>query len=210
MGTAKRERQKSNRQQRLLEEAKAERTNRTKRNLLRGVAAVIAAIGAVVLIAWVGGAFDSEEVAAPITTPLDTIPLDTIPTETFPALPKPEVDVPAETPENLAVTVLKEGEGPEAAVGDTVVVNYIGVRSADGTEFDNSYDRGQTFPVTIGQTSVIQGWTEGLVGARAGSQIQLDIPSDLAYGDNPPPGGDIQAGDALTFVIDVMSVSPAN
>ncbi|MEO6653585.1 MAG: FKBP-type peptidyl-prolyl cis-trans isomerase [Ilumatobacteraceae bacterium] len=207
MGTAKRDRQKANRHQRLLEEAKAERTNRTKRNLLRGTAAVVAAIGAVVLIAWVGGAFDSSEVAAPITDPASSI--DTGPTETFPALPKPEVQIPSEIPEELQVTVLSEGDGPAAAVGDTVVVNYVGVRSADGTEFDNSYDGGQTFPVTIGQTSVIEGWTNGLVGAQAGSQIQLDIPSDLAYGDNPQ-GDVIQAGDALTFVIDVMSVTKAD
>ena len=37
----------------------------------------------------------------------------------------------------------------------------------------------------LGSASVIQGWDEGLVGAQAGSQIQLDIPAELAYGDNP-------------------------
>jgi peptidylprolyl isomerase len=40
---------------------------------------------------------------------------------------------------------------------------------------------------------------------QAGSQVQLDIPADLAYGDNPP-GDPIQPGDALTFVVDVRSV----
>ena len=181
-----------------------------KRTVLRGVFAVIAAIAAVVVIAWVGGAFDGDEDAAPIDTvaPAETVPVDTTPVETFPVPPKPEVDLPAQTPEDLVVTVLSPGEGPEAAPGDTVQVHYVGVLSEDGTEFDNSYDRGQPFPVTIGETSVITGWTEGLVGAQEGSQIQLDIPGDLAYGEAgraPTIGPDA----ALTFVIDVMSVTPA-
>jgi len=93
-------------------------------------------------------------------------------------------------------------------VGDTVVVNYVGVRSEDGTEFDNSYDRGAPFPVTLGANSVIAGWEEGLIGAKQGARRQLDIPADLAYGDSPP-GGDIQPGDALTFVIEVVGIIPA-
>lgn len=191
-----------------MEEARAERSSTVKRNAVRWTAGIIAAVGAVVLIAWVGGAFDSggdeDEAEAVITLP----PLDTTPVETFPVPPKPEVEIPAETPTELVITELSPGDGPEAATGDTVVVHYIGVRSEDGTEFDNSYDRGQPFPVTLGTGSVIQGWDEGLIGARAGAQIQLDIPSDLAYGDSPQ-GEIIQAGDALTFVIDVMSVTPA-
>ncbi len=219
MGTAKRERQKANRQQRLIQEAKVERTSKMKRSILRGSFAVVAAIGAVVLIAWAGGAFDGDDEAALDEAALDeaaldeaaaiTTPVDTTPVETFPVPPKPEVEIPAETPEDLVVSVLSPGDGPEAAPGDTVLVHYVGVRSEDGTEFDNSYDRGSPFPVTLGQGGVIAGWDEGLVGAQAGSQIQLDIPSDLAYGDSPR-GEVIQAGDALTFVIDVMSVTPAS
>ena len=59
----------------------------------------------------------------------------------------------------------------------------------------------------LGSGGVIQGWDEGLVGAQAGSRIQLDIPAVLAYGDQRF-GEVIQAGDALTFVIDVMAVDP--
>jgi len=213
VGTEKRERQKANRQQRLIEEARIERTNVVKRNAVRWTAAIVAAVGAIVLIAWVGGAFDGggdEEEVAPVITlpPLDTTPADTAPVDTTPVPPKPEVAIPDEIPTELVVTELSPGEGPEAADGDTVVVHYVGVRSEDGTEFDNSYDRGAPFPVIVGSGSVIAGWDQGLVGAQAGSQIQLDIPADLAYGDNPQ-GGIIQPGDALTFVIDVVSVTPA-
>lgn len=195
MGTEKRERQKSNRQQRLHQEAKVERTGAIKRTIVRWTAGIIAAIGAVVLIAWAGGAFDSDDTGT-AEPPTVTQPL------------KPEVQIPDELPTELVVTTLSPGEGPAAAVGDTVDVHYVGVRSEDGVEFDNSYDRGQTFPVTLGVSSVIQGWQEGLVGAQAGSQIQLDIPAELAYGD-AGSGAIIQPGDAITFVIDVVSVTPA-
>jgi len=203
VGTEKRERQKANRQQRLMEEAKAERAGAVRRNAVRWGAALVAAIGAVVLIAWVGGAFDGgedDEAEVAVTLP----PLDTTPVET---LPKPTVEIPDTLPEDLVVTVLEPGEGPEAQAGDTVVVNYLGVLSKDGTEFDNSYDRGQPFPVVLGTGSVIRGWDEGLVGVQAGARVQLDIPADLAYGDTGS-GEVIQPGDALTFVIDVVSVTP--
>ena len=116
----------------------------------------------------------------------------------------PEVAVPASTPTELVVTELRAGSGPEAAAGDVVLVNYVGVRSADGTQFDANYGAAP-LPVVLGQGSVIEGWDQGLVGVQAGEQLQLDIPAELAYGDEPP-GGEIQAGDALSFVVDVLSV----
>jgi FKBP-type peptidyl-prolyl cis-trans isomerase/predicted small secreted protein len=119
---------------------------------------------------------------------------------------KPVVQVPEELPTELVITDLSRGTGRVAEPGDTVVVDYVGVRTADGTEFDNSYDRGTPFEVALGQGRVIAGWDEGLVGTQAGGRRQLDIPAALAYGDNPPGGSVIQPGDALTFVVDVRAV----
>ena len=209
MGTEKRERQKANRLQRQIEEARTRKVDATKKTVIRVVSAVALAIGAVVLIAWIGGAFsgdDSSEVDvtdAPVISP----PVVTEPAVTFPVPDKPEVQIPDELPTTLVINDLVEGEGPAAANGDTVLVHYVGVRSEDGVEFDNSYDRGSPFPVTLGTGSVIAGWDQGLVGVKAGGQRQLDIPADLAYGD--ADRGTIRPGDALTFVIDVVSVTPA-
>ena len=111
-------------------------------------------------------------------------------------------------PTELVITDLTTGTGPQAAAGDTVVVNYVGVRSEDGTEFDNSYDRGSPFSVTLGSNSVIQGWEQGLLGMQQGGRRQLDIPADLAYGD-APQGDVIQPGDALSFVVDAVAVLAA-
>ncbi|MEY2582112.1 MAG: hypothetical protein QOE09_1961 [Ilumatobacteraceae bacterium] len=123
-----------------------------------------------------------------------------------PALPKPQVKLPSATPTALVVTDLTEGTGTAAALGDTVIVQYVGVRSADGKEFDNSYDRGTPLSVTLGVGQVIKGWDQGLVGIKPGGRRQLDIPTDLAYGDAPPATDVIQKGDALSFVIDAVTV----
>jgi len=118
---------------------------------------------------------------------------------------KPDVEIPAEPPTELITTTIIEGEGPEAADGDTIVVDYVGVRSVDGVEFDASYDRQTPFPITLGAGAVIDGWEEGLQGVQAGERIQLDIPSELAYG-SQERSEVIRADEDLSFVIDVRSV----
>jgi peptidylprolyl isomerase/peptidyl-prolyl cis-trans isomerase B (cyclophilin B) len=121
---------------------------------------------------------------------------------------KPAVSLPEQLPTELVVTDLVEGTGEPAKKGDSITVNYVGVRSEDGTEFDNSYDRGQPYTLTLGEGGVIAGWDEGLIGAKAGGRRQLDIPAALAYGDQGA-GEVIKPGDALSFVIDVVSITPA-
>lgn len=126
------------------------------------------------------------------------------------AVAKPEVSLPSALPTELVITDLTEGTGTAAADGDTLVVHYVGVRSTDGAEFDNSYDRGTPLPLTLGSGRVIKGWEQGLVGVKQGGRRQLDIPAELAYGDAPPESGAgvIKAGDTLTFVIDVVAIVP--
>jgi cyclophilin family peptidyl-prolyl cis-trans isomerase len=61
VGTEKRERQKANRLQRQIEEARVVRASAVKRNVVRWTIVAIAAIAGVVFIAWLGGAFDSDD-----------------------------------------------------------------------------------------------------------------------------------------------------
>ena len=76
---------------------------------------------------------------------------------------------------------------------------------ATGTLFDSSWARGApaTFPLTQG--SLIQGWIDGIPGMQVGERRVLVIPSELAYGDNPPPG--IAPGETLVFVVELLGVS---
>ena len=153
----------------------------------------------------------SNEETASTDQPTDTVDetADTSDTGSLAPPPtnpdKPEVDIPDEIPTELQVTVVEEGTGPEAAAGDTVIVDYVGVRTRDGVEFDNSYDRFEPLPVVLGQGGVIAGWDQGLVGVQSGARVRLDIPSDLAYGAEAR-GDIIGENEALTFLIDVRAV----
>jgi FKBP-type peptidyl-prolyl cis-trans isomerase len=177
---------------------------------MRPPAALAAIALATLVVAACGGDDDdTASTADPTATTAVTSTVDdtasSSPPSTVPAS-VPAVEVPAETPTELVVTVITPGSGAEAAEGDSVFVNYVGVRSEDGTEFDNNYG-GTPFPVTLGAGGVIPGWEQGLEGAQGGERLQLDIPAELAYGDQPP-GEPIQPGDALSFVIDVAAVVP--
>jgi FKBP-type peptidyl-prolyl cis-trans isomerase len=89
---------------------------------------------------------------------------------------------------------------------DTVVVNYIGTL-IDGKEFDNSYKRGA--PAVFAVDRVIKGWTEVLQLMPVGSHWKVYIPTELAYGDNPPPGSNINPGAPLIFDILLEGIKPA-
>ncbi len=115
---------------------------------------------------------------------------------------------PCTVPDDLVIHTIREGTGRAAEVGDTLIVDYLGITVEDGTVFDTSYSRGVPLDFPLGRGGVIAGWDEGLVGARAGSLLRLDIPNELAYGDSPP-GDVIQPGDALSFYTEVRAVIPS-
>jgi len=165
--------------------------------------AAIASVLAVALVACGGDGDGDGDEAEPAATDVSLVP-PTPPT----GVPSPTVDLPEEPPSELEVTEITVGTGRAADIGDTLLVNYVGVRSEDGAEFDSNYGR-EPLPVTLGQSRVILGWEQGLLGASGGDRLQLDIPADLAYGDSPQ-GDIIQPGDALSFVIDVLAVVPPN
>ena len=108
--------------------------------------------------------------------------------------------------------MLREGDGPEVTDVSYVTVDYVGVSCTTGEQFDSSWDNGAPITIAVGNAeptstafTVIPGWSEGLIGQKQGSLINVDIPPDLAYG----PGGraPIPPNDPLTFVIDILEVS---
>ena len=94
---------------------------------------------------------------------------------------KPAITIPKDkdVPAGLVVDIIKEGTGKVATATSDVSANYTGVRWEDGKEFDSSYDRGEASDFNL--SGVIPGWTQGLEGLKAGTQVMLTIPTDLAY-----------------------------
>ncbi|MFT4188587.1 MAG: FKBP-type peptidyl-prolyl cis-trans isomerase [Aeromicrobium sp.] len=109
-------------------------------------------------------------------------------------------DAPAKATQEVYTVV--EGDGAKVEETDAVFVNYHGQIYPAGETFDSSFENGG--PTILGLNQVIPCWTEGLAGVTVGSRVVLTCPADKAYGDSPPEGGPIKAGDALTFVIDVL------
>ena len=71
-----------------------------------------------------------------------------------------------------------------------------------GKIVESSWSSGQkaTFPLS----GVIQGWQQGLVGAKAGGRRLLIIPPALGYGSTAQ--GPIAANETLIFVVDTYVV----
>jgi peptidylprolyl isomerase len=121
---------------------------------------------------------------------------------------KPEVEVPSgPPPKQLETEDITVGEGAEAATGDAVTVQYVGVNYSNGEEFDTSWDKPEPFTLQLGAGSVIPGWEEGIPGMKVGGRRELIIPPDLAYGRQGRPP-DIPPNETLIFVIDLVELQP--
>lgn len=103
----------------------------------------------------------------------------------------------------LQYRVLKQGHGGRPIAADTVTVNYLG-KLLNGHVFDSSYKTGK--PVSFGLEEVIPGWTEALKLMPTGSEWEVYIPSQLAYGEtgiSPMIG----PNETLIFKIDLLSIN---
>ena len=86
---------------------------------------------------------------------------------------------------------------------DSVAVHYVGWL-ADGTMFDNSYNRGQPVYFILGAGHVIPGWENVLPTLSKGCKAKITIPPHLAYGDRGfPPIVPPKA--TLTYEIELLS-----
>lgn len=86
------------------------------------------------------------------------------------------------TESGLFYVVSQEGNGEKPQVGQNVQMHYTG-KLLDGTVFDSSVERGQTFAFPLGVGRVIPGWDEGVQLMSKGEKGVFYIPYYLAYGD---------------------------
>ena len=87
------------------------------------------------------------------------------------------------------------------AAQDTVWVKYCG-KLLDGTVFDETAEDAE--PVRMQLNRVIKGWTEGLQLVGEGGEIELYIPSNLAYGEQGNQA--IEPNSTLIFNVKVDKV----
>lgn len=103
-----------------------------------------------------------------------------------------------EAPAELTVKTLSEGRGREVSDDDLVAVSYAGWQWGSDEAFDSSYTRGA--PALLPLSGVIDGWRQGLPGHKVGDRLEMAVPADQAYGDNPGEGN---PSGPLVFVVEI-------
>lgn len=111
---------------------------------------------------------------------------------------------PVELDSGLVYENIECGDGEEASTGLLVTVHYV-LRLESGDELDSSRDRGEPFQFLLGGRRVIEGWEQGIPGMREGGRRRLEIPPDLAYGEEGDPP-DIPPDATLIYEIELLEV----
>lgn len=118
---------------------------------------------------------------------------------------KEKMDALRSSPEyaqNVSVEVIQAGDGETfPTIGNMVEVHYTGTLT-DGTKFDSSRDRNQTFKFPIGVGRVIKGWDTAVIGMSKGERATITIQSDWAYGSRG--SGPIPGGSVLIFDVELI------
>ena len=106
------------------------------------------------------------------------------------------------TPKGVQYRVLKAGTGVSPKLTDKVQVHYIGAL-LDGTQFDNSVQRGEPLEFPVG--AVMEGWQDLLQVMKEGDKVKAWIPSALAYGEAGVPPT-IPGNALLIFEVELLKV----
>ena len=106
------------------------------------------------------------------------------------------------TASGLQYKVLKMGDGPRPTFSDVVKVHYEG-RLVDGTVFDSSLARGD--PMNLPLRECIDGWAEALQLMPVGSEWELYIPQELAYG-NESAGETVKPFSTLIYRVQLLDI----
>lgn len=108
------------------------------------------------------------------------------------------------TASGLKYMIHEEGNGVLPKSGQEVFAHYYGALT-DGTQFDNSFKRGQMFNFPLGAGRVIRGWDEGFALLSPGTKATLFIPAELGYGAQGSPPR-IPPNSELMFYVEMDKV----
>lgn len=97
----------------------------------------------------------------------------------------------------LEYIIIEQGTGAAVKDGDKIPTHYYGVLKSTGVMFDNSFDRGEPIPFTVG--ALVEGFNEGMKLLNRGGKAILFIPYNLAYGEEAT--GPIPAKSDLVFYL---------
>ena len=105
-------------------------------------------------------------------------------------------------PTELVAQDVIVGTGATVAATSMLTVHYTLLQWSDGSLIESSWSSGT--PATFPLSGVIQGWQQGLLGAKVGGRRLLVIPPALGYG---PMAGHPLEKQTLIFAVDIISIS---
>jgi peptidylprolyl isomerase len=115
----------------------------------------------------------------------------------------PTITAPSgDAPTDLVSEDVIVGSGTEVVATSTVTLHYTLMKWSDGSIIESSWSSGT--PSTFQLSGLIQGWQQGLPGAKVGGRRLLVVPPALGYG---ALAGHPLEKDTLIFVIDIIAVS---
>lgn len=146
-----------------------------------------------------------------------------------PGSPKPKVEAqatatakkdPIKTPEvtrthksGLVTRDFKVGTGPEAQVGSKLTVRYRAML-ADGTEFEGNYRPSDpAFTFELPKRGRVRGWSQGLLGMKAGGKRRIEVPAALGYGKKGSPANEpgevaVPPDSDLVYLVELVKLQP--
>lgn len=114
----------------------------------------------------------------------------------------PTVTIPsgAAQPTERTVATVVEGTQRGVVEGDYIMVHYRSYSWRTGALIEDKYST----PDAGALADLIPDWKEGLVGVPIGSRVVIVAPNPYPDGNQSP---DVEAGDSLVFVVDVLFAS---
>lgn len=118
-------------------------------------------------------------------------------------LSEPEI---IERPNGLKYSIVDRGTGKFPMNEETVVVQYIGMLP-DGTIFDSSFRRFESFSYKVGGGTGIPGWEEGIRLIKENGKAIIIMSPVLAYGkDGYPPA--VPPNTDVLFYFEIKEIKP--
>ncbi|HTF89795.1 MAG TPA: FKBP-type peptidyl-prolyl cis-trans isomerase [Planctomycetota bacterium] len=109
----------------------------------------------------------------------------------------------------LGITVTKTGTGVAATSGRRVMIHYKASVADAEKPFDSTFASNRPLDVELGsgaKLKVIEGLRLGLEGLMPGSEVRLQIPANLAWGEKGNPAVGVPANADVVFEVQVLDV----
>jgi FKBP-type peptidyl-prolyl cis-trans isomerase FkpA len=113
------------------------------------------------------------------------------------------------TNKEVYLSILQKGSGSNPITNQLVTINYT-ASVLNGKEFDSNtnpkFKHVKPFTFTIGKGQVLKACDEAILKLPKGTKALVIIPSQMAYGANPPKGLDIKPNAVLKYEIEVLDI----